>query len=60
MICQQCKGLGRVEIKMRDLAGREPHGCGIIGIAPCDQPACSDGKVNMAEYYASWGLPTTG
>jgi len=52
--CQKCKGKGYYHTKLRDLAGRQPHGCGIDAVVPCDIPGCHNGIVDMKEHNASW------
>jgi hypothetical protein len=60
IICQKCKGKGYYEDILKDLAGREPHSCGIHHAAiPCN--LCDNGKVSPIEseaYYervSQWG-----
>lgn len=54
--CQKCKGRGRYETTLRDIAGRNPGGYGINATVPCDMPACRRGIVtpsSLEEYYQS-------
>jgi len=51
MKCQKCKGNGKYETTLQDLAGRQPHGLGISAIVPCDFPGCHNGIVDREENY---------
>lgn len=54
-ICKRCNGKGHHYAILKDLSGKQLHGCGIEVNSICDQPGCHDGIIDIEEYYKTIG-----